>query len=146
MTFIAHKNDDARSWDASDLWSRRVLVADDNRDAADSLAMLLELQGHHVFTAYSGAKALDVIEHERPEFIVLDIGMPDLHGYEVARRIREHGWGRSLTLIAHTGYGQPEDVRRAKEAGFDHHLTKPLEFRLLSEILSEERTEFSRHN
>jgi two-component system, OmpR family, response regulator len=107
--------------------SRRVLIADDNRDSTESLAILLELSGHEVFTALTGLEAWQLAESEQPEVIFLDIGMPELSGYEVAARIRKAPWGRNATLVAVTGYGRPEDVARAKAAGFDHHLLKPME-------------------
>ena len=113
----------------------RILIADDNQDAADSLAMLLELLGYQVLTVYGGNHAIEVAQQQRPDTVVLDIGMPGLNGYDVARRLRELEWAQELTLIAHTGYGQIADVRRARAAGFDHHLTKPLEFELLRRIL-----------
>jgi two-component system CheB/CheR fusion protein len=105
--------------------SRRVLIADDNRDGVESLGMYLKLSGHEVHIAYSGAEALEVVARVRPEIAVLDIGMPGLGGYEVARHIREQPWGGDITLIALTGWGQAEDKVRALRAGFNHHRTKP---------------------
>ncbi len=107
--------------------SKRILVADDNRDGAETMSMLLQLSGHEVYLAHSGAEALDVARRERPDIAVLDIGMPDLNGYEVAERIRHEAWGESIKLIAVTGWGQAEDKRRALAAGFNHHLTKPVD-------------------
>jgi CheY-like chemotaxis protein len=104
----------------------RVLVVDDNRDAADTCAALLESCGHHVQTAYSGRQALELAEIFRPHAMLLDIGLPDLSGYVLAKRIRESSWGRRILLVAITGWGQDEDRRRAYEAGFDHHLAKPV--------------------
>lgn len=106
---------------------KRILIADDNRDAAETMSMLLGLSGHEVYVAQSGAEALAVAERERPDIAVLDIGMPDLNGYEVAERIRREAWGEGMTLIAMTGWGQAEDKRRALAAGFNHHLTKPVD-------------------
>jgi two-component system, chemotaxis family, CheB/CheR fusion protein len=106
---------------------RRVLVADDNQDGAESLGMLLNLSGHEVFLAHSGKEALEVATEQRPDVAVLDIGMPDLSGYEVAERIRLEPWGEQITLIALTGWGQENDKRRALAAGFDHHCTKPVD-------------------
>ena len=103
-----------------------ILIADDNRDAADTCAALLELSGHHVETAYSGHQALEIAERLRPHAALLDIGLPDLNGYALAQRIRESSWGQDTLLIAVTGWGQGEDRRRAYEAGFDHHLAKPV--------------------
>ncbi|MEP7245376.1 MAG: ATP-binding protein [Gammaproteobacteria bacterium] len=105
----------------------KVLVADDNRDAADSLSILLQSDGHEVRKAYDGDGALEAAEVFRPDVALLDIGMPGLSGYEVAERIRAQPWGRDVTLIALTGWGQSQDKQRAVEAGFDHHVTKPVE-------------------
>lgn len=107
--------------------SKRILVADDNRDGAETMSMLLKLSGHEVYLAHSGAEALEVAERERPDIAVLDIGMPDMNGYEVAERIRHEAWGAHMKLIAVTGWGQAEDKRRALAAGFNHHLTKPVD-------------------
>jgi len=106
---------------------RRVLIADDNVDAAESLAILLRLAGHDVLVAHDGLGALRLATHERPDVVVLDIGMPGMNGYEVARCLRREAWGSGLRLIAVTGWGQDEDRRRALAAGFDSHLTKPFE-------------------
>jgi CheY-like chemotaxis protein len=114
----------------------RVLVVDDNRDAADSCATLLELSGHRVKTAYSGKRALELGESFRPDVILLDIGLPDVNGYEVARRIRTSGWGGKLPLVAVTGWGQDDDRRRAFDAGFDHHLTKPVAPEAVESLMS----------
>jgi signal transduction histidine kinase len=114
---------------------RRILVADDNSDALESLATLLELGGHEVFSAANGALALESAEQNLPEVALLDIGMPKLDGYEVARRIRAQPWGRRITLVALTGWGQDSDRRRSGEAGFDSHLVKPLDLDKLTELL-----------
>jgi PAS domain S-box-containing protein len=114
---------------------RRVLVADDNRDAADSLAMLLELSGHEVRVAHDGLTALSLAQVFRPDISVLDIGMPNLSGYEVAQALRRETWGAHIRLIARSGWGQEEDRRRAQEAGFDHHLTKPVAPETLAALL-----------
>jgi len=116
---------------------RRILVADDNSDALESLAMLLELGGHEVYTASNGVLALESAERHQPDVALLDIGMPELDGYEVARRIRSQPWGRSITLVALTGWGQESDRRRSGEAGFDSHLVKPLDLEQLSRLLAE---------
>jgi CheY-like chemotaxis protein len=107
--------------------SKRILVADDNRDGAETMAMLLKFSGHEVYVAHSGAEAFEVAERERSEIAVLDIGMPDLNGYDLAQRIRHEAWGECMKLIAVTGWGQAEDKRRALEVGFNHHLTKPVD-------------------
>jgi CheY-like chemotaxis protein len=105
----------------------RILVADDNRDAAQTLAMLLELEGHEVRTAYDGLEALQLAEPFRPQIMLLDIGMPHMDGYQTARRIREQPWGQSVLLVALTGWGQDQDRHQASEAGFDRHLIKPVD-------------------
>lgn len=114
---------------------RRVLVADDNRDAADSLSTLLQIAGHDVRVAYGGSDAVSVAQAFRPEIALLDIGMPVLNGYQVAEALRAEPWSTSLYLIALTGWGQDEDKRRAIDAGFDAHLTKPIELEQLSQLL-----------
>jgi PAS domain S-box-containing protein len=113
----------------------RILVVDDNRDAADTCAALLELSGHLVQTAYTGREALDRASSFRPHAVVLDIGLPDLDGYALAQQIRATTWGRQALLIAVTGWGQSEDKRRAQEAGFDHHLAKPVAAEALESAL-----------
>ncbi len=116
---------------------RRVLIADDNVDAAESLAILLRLAGHRVLVAHDGLDALRLAARDRPDVVVLDIGMPGLNGYEVARSLRREDWGRALRLIAVTGWGQDEDKRRATAAGFDSHLTKPFEPEILEALVGE---------
>jgi CheY-like chemotaxis protein len=113
----------------------RLLIVDDNRDTAESLGMLLELMGHEVRTAHDGLAAIADAAESKPDAILLDIGLPKLNGYDTARRIREQDWGRSLHLIAVTGWGQDADRTRAKEAGFDHHLTKPIDIPTLMKLL-----------
>jgi len=117
----------------------RLLVVDDNKDAANSLALLLKLQGHEVRVAYSGAAALDIAASYRPDMILLDIGMPEMDGYEVARRLRQWPGFENVVLTALTGWGQQEDRRRAAEAGFNHHLVKPPEPKMLEGVLAELR-------
>jgi PAS domain S-box-containing protein len=114
---------------------RRVLIADDNRDAADSLAMLLRMEGHDVTVVYDGEQAVAAIDSLRPEVAVLDIGMPKLNGYEVSRRVRQGSMGTLVTLIAVTGWGQTVDKARAAEAGFNHHFTKPIDLEVLAQML-----------
>jgi signal transduction histidine kinase/ActR/RegA family two-component response regulator len=104
----------------------RILVVDDNRDSADTCAALLELSGHHVHTAYTGARALELAQMSHPHVVLMDIGLPDVDGYQLAGRVRATPWGRHAVLIAVTGWGQENDRRRARSAGFDHHLTKPV--------------------
>ena len=117
--------------------ARRILVADDNVDSADSLAMLLRLQGHEVEVVHDGVEALRRLEEFRPQFALIDIGMPKLNGYEVARRTRAEQWGGSVQLIALTGWGQEQDRREALEAGFSHHLVKPVDIEILLQRLNE---------
>jgi CheY-like chemotaxis protein len=104
-----------------------VLVADDNRDGADIMALLLQQYGYDVSVAHSGPDALATAARNKPEIVILDIGMPGMSGYEVAQRIRAEPWGKRTLLIALTGWGQEEDKRKAFDAGFDHHLIKPID-------------------
>jgi CheY-like chemotaxis protein len=111
---------------------------DDNRDAAETLAQYLALMGHDVAVEFDGATALGAFERRRPEVVVMDIGMPGLNGYDVARRLRRLPGGDRVLLIAMTGYGQDEDRRRSREAGFDYHLTKPVDPAALQALLAAE--------
>jgi CheY-like chemotaxis protein len=113
---------------------RRVLVADDNRDAIGTLAMFLERSGHTVRTAADGVEAVEVARSFHPDVAVLDIGMPRMDGYEVARRLRASG--EDCVLIALTGWGQADDHRRSREAGFDYHLIKPVQPSTLVKLLA----------
>jgi CheY-like chemotaxis protein/two-component sensor histidine kinase len=115
---------------------RRILVVDDNRDAADSLAMMLRVSGHAVQTAYDGLAGVQAAAAFRPDVVLLDIGMPKMNGYEAARQIRQQVCGKNTFLVAITGWGQEEDKRRAIEAGFDHHLTKPVDPATLEKLLT----------
>jgi len=119
--------------------ARRVLVVDDNRDAAVSLATLLNMAGHETCIAHDGLEALDAAASFRPDVMLLDIGLPKLNGYEVARRLREQPWGNDITLIALTGWGQDEDRRKTREAGFDSHLVKPVDHAALTPLLTGQR-------
>ena len=112
----------------------RVLVVDDNADAADSLAMLLQVRGEEVRVAYDGEEALAAEDGFKPDVVLLDIGMPKLSGYEVARRIRDRR-GPGVLIVAITGWGQEEDRLRAREAGFDHHFTKPVDYAVLLDLI-----------
>jgi signal transduction histidine kinase len=114
---------------------RRVLVADDNRDSARSLVLILRMQGHHTAIAFDGEEALSLAERFRPDVMLLDIGMPKRDGYEVAQAVRATDWGQDVTLIALTGWGQPDDRRQSEAAGFDHHLLKPVAAVLLEQLL-----------
>jgi CheY-like chemotaxis protein len=120
-----------------ELDKRRILVVDDNETAANVLAMLLKALGNEVRTAFDGLTAIDLAEQFRPDIVLLDIGMPKLNGYETARRIRAQPWGRDMVLAALTGWGQEEDKRRTREAGFDHHFVKPVEPDVLQKLLAE---------
>ncbi len=115
---------------------RRVMVVDDNVDAADSLALLVGLEGHEIQCAYSAAAALARASSFAPEVVLLDIGLPDMDGYEVARRIRALPGGAAMTLVALTGYGQAEDRERALASGFQAHLVKPVDLEVLGRILA----------
>ena len=115
---------------------RRILVVDDNRDAADSLSMLLHARGHDVRVAYDGLEAVGAAIAFQPDVVLLDIGLPKLYGYDAARRIRELR-GDGVLLVAITGWGQEEDRRRAREAGFDHHLTKPVDPEAISRLIDQ---------
>ncbi len=113
----------------------KVLVVDDNRDAADTCSALLELSGHSVRTAYTGHEALAIAAKTRPHVVVTDIGLPDIDGYEVAAKIKAAPWGRRTALVAVTGWGQESDKQRAFSAGFSHHLTKPIDPDSLESLL-----------
>ncbi len=119
---------------------RRVLIVDDNVDSAESLSMLLSTLGHETQLAHDGEEALAMVDAFNPDVVLLDIGLPRLNGYEVARRIRRASPGEGPRLIALTGWGLAEDRRLAKEAGFDHHVTKPVELSVLSGLLASERS------
>jgi CheY-like chemotaxis protein len=116
---------------------RRILVADDNRDAAQTLAMMLELDGHEVRVAYDGREALQIAEEFLPQVALLDIGMPNMDGCQTARHIRQRPWGRSVMLVALTGWGQAQDRENATEAGFDRHLVKPYSGETLQGLIDE---------
>jgi CheY-like chemotaxis protein/two-component sensor histidine kinase len=115
--------------------TRRVLIADDNQDALDTLALLLEVDGHEVFKTVDGGAALEAAAHWKPDVAFLDIGMPVLDGYATARGIRKELWGRDILLIALSGWGQREDMARSREAGFDMHLVKPVSADAIAKVL-----------
>jgi CheY-like chemotaxis protein len=119
--------------------ARRILVVDDNRDGADSLAMMLRVLGHDTRTAYDGVQAIEAAEKYRPEVVLLDIGLPRMNGYEVCRHVREQAWGEGMLIVAVTGWGQDDDRRRSREAGFDHHLVKPVDPDRLLALLASPR-------
>jgi CheY-like chemotaxis protein len=117
----------------------RVLIADDLPDCVNSLALMLRLAGHDVRTAHDGLEAVQAAATFRPAVVLLDIGMPKMNGYEAARYMRQQPWGKDILLVALTGWGQEDDRRRTLEAGFDHHLTKPVEPKVLEELLAESK-------
>ena len=115
---------------------RRILIADDNSDALESLALLLECDGHEVHKAANGAEACELAAKWRPELVLLDLGMPIVDGYEAARRMRAQSWGKQMTIVALSGWGQSSDIVRSRESGFDSHLVKPASFDALAQVLS----------
>jgi CheY-like chemotaxis protein/two-component sensor histidine kinase len=117
--------------------SLRILIVDDNRDGADSLAMLLRIMGNDTRTAYDGQEGVDLAAEFRPDFMLMDIGLPKLDGYEACTRIRQESWGKNIVLVAVTGWGQEEDHRRSHEAGFDQHLVKPVDPKELMKMVAE---------
>lgn len=116
---------------------RRVLIVDDNQDAANSLATLLSHLGHETVALYSARQVLEQVGSFKPDVALLDIGLPELHGYELARQLRTRPELAHVRLVALTGYGQPEDRRRALEAGFDDHLVKPVDLTAIHRVLAE---------
>ena len=115
---------------------RRVMIVDDREDAARMLGLVVAQAGHKVQLAFSGEEALALGATFRPEVVLLDLGMPKMDGYEVARRLRRRAWGKKLMLVAVSGWGQDEDQRRTREAGFDRHLVKPVDLDALGELLA----------
>jgi CheY-like chemotaxis protein len=122
--------------DASMEHSKRILVVDDSEVQAKSLGMLLEMMGHQVRVAYNGLTALEISAEFVPDVALIDVGLPGMDGYELARRIREHPELQHTMLIAQTGWGREEDRENSREAGFDHHLSKPIDHKLLEKILA----------
>jgi CheY-like chemotaxis protein len=114
----------------------RILIVDDNLDAAESLAMLLEMVGNHVRTAHDGEEAVQAACAFRPHVVLCDIGLPRMNGYDAARAMRREPWGKDMVLIAVTGWGQEADKRRSAEAGFDRHLVKPIDPSALIKLLA----------
>jgi signal transduction histidine kinase len=127
---------DSRTSPAMQSAGRRILVVDDNRDSARTLARLLEIIGHEARMAHDGGEAVATAEAYHPEVILLDIGLPVMNGYEVAKTIRRHSWGTDIVIVALTGWGQAEDRKRSKEVGIDRHLVKPVEPQALIDLLS----------
>jgi PAS domain S-box-containing protein len=114
---------------------RRILVVDDNRDSAASLALLLKMSGNETHTAHDGVKAVEAAATYRPDVVLLDIGLPNLNGYDACRRIREQPWGKDMVVIALTGWGQDDERRKSKEAGFNGHLVKPVDLAALKAMM-----------
>jgi CheY-like chemotaxis protein len=121
--------------DHSDTVTRRVLVIEDNRDAREMFRVMLELAGHEVLEAEEGLRGLELLKAERPDIAVIDVGLPGLNGYEIARRFRAEPDTDSVLLVALTGYGTPEARERSRQAGFDHHLIKPVNPDTLRELM-----------
>jgi len=115
---------------------RKILVVDDNADAAEALAALLRMSGHDTRMAHDGRAAVETAEQFHPDVVFLDIGMPILDGHETARLIRQQPWGKDMVLVALTGWGQSEDRRRSKDAGFNHHLVKPADPAVVEKLLA----------
>ena len=113
----------------------RILIVDDSADGAESLAMLLQAGGYETHQAYDGLEAIEAAARLRPDAVLLDIGLPKLNGYEACRRIREQPWGKDLLLVALTGWGTEEDRNRSREAGFNAHLVKPVDYAVLIKVL-----------
>jgi len=116
--------------------SLRILIVDDNQDGADSLAMVLKMMGNDARTAYDGKEGVELAEEFRPEVVLFDIGMPKLNGYEACRLIRKQPWGRKVIVIAVTGWGQDDDRQRSHDAGFDHHMVKPVDPQAVMKMLA----------
>jgi CheY-like chemotaxis protein len=116
--------------------SRRILVVDDDRDEVEMLKMLLDTTGNPAQYAYDGLEAVKVAEETRPDLILLDIGMPNLNGYETCRRIREQPWGKEMVIVALTGLGHDDDRLKSQQSGFDMHLVKPVDPKLLLTVLA----------
>ena len=114
----------------------KVLVVDDNKDVADTCSMLIELSGHHVQVAYTGGDAIEIAEAFRPQVILTDIGLPDIDGYQFAQRVRATSWGKTAVLIAITGWGAQESQQQSAVAGFNHHLTKPIDPKTIESLLA----------
>jgi len=139
-TFEANESPSSDSTPATKDVPLRILVVDDNRDSAETLTMLLELMGNEMSVAYDGEQALAIANETKPDVVLLDIGLPKMNGYDVARQIRQQPWGRNPVLVAITGWGQTEDKDLSRESGFDHHLVKPVDHDLLLKLIQESKT------
>ena len=133
QTYTLPASDDGDK--ATSISNLRILVVDDNRDAAESLAMLLTAMGNNVHTAHDGEEGVAAAGMFRPDVVLCDIGLPKLNGYEACRQMKEQAWDKKMILIAVTGWGQDEDRRKSEEAGFDHHLVKPVDLNDLINLL-----------
>jgi CheY-like chemotaxis protein len=129
----ADRRDDAPG---SAVQTCRILVVDDNHDGCDSMAALLKIEGHTVHTAYDGVAAIAAANEFSPQVVLMDLGMPKMNGYDACRQIRDQPWGKDLLIIAMTGWGQEEDKLRARQAGFDAHLVKPIDPGELQRLLA----------
>ena len=118
----------------------RILVVDDNRDSAETLSLLLELMGNEMSVAFDGEQALAMANEIKPDVVLLDIGLPQMNGYDVARQIRREPWGGNPILIAITGWGQTEDKDLSRESGFDHHLVKPVDHDQLLKLIEKPKS------
>lgn len=116
---------------------RRILIADDNEDSATAMAMIFKLMGNEVRMATDGLEAIQIAEAFRPELILMDIGMPEMNGYDACRQIRKQPWGDSIVIAALTGWSREEDQRHAQDAGFNHHLIKPIDPDCLEKLLED---------
>ena len=137
----ASETPDEGSEDTTD--KQRIVIVDDNKDSAESLAMLLRTSGTETYMAHDGVEAIQTIEKHRPDVVLLDIGLPKLDGHEVCRYIREQPWGKQMTIIALTGWGQDDDRRKSEEAGFNGHLVKPVDYDKLLDLLASPQQETS---
>ena len=126
----------AERYTASSPGEFAILIVDDNRDATDSMAMLLAMEGYDVRVAYDGPQALDAVRTARPDVILLDLGLPGMDGFQVAQRVRSDPHNSSIVIVAVSGYGQEEHRSRSTQAGCDHHLVKPIEPAVVSELLA----------
>jgi two-component system CheB/CheR fusion protein len=120
-------------------YARRILVVDDNRDAADSLALILRRMGHYVRVCYEGEAAVEAARQQRADVLFLDLVMPGMDGYAVAQQLRADPQLRHILIVATSGFGQEEDRERSRKAGIDHHLLKPIETAFLNSLLGRRR-------
>ena len=143
LMIVPESNDSSKPHSASQApadTALRVLVVDDNRDSAETLSMLLELMGNEISVAYDGEQALAMANEIKPDVVLLDIGLPKMNGYEVARSIRQEQWGSNPILVAITGWGQTEDKELSRESGFDHHLVKPVDHDQLLKLIQKRKS------